>query len=102
MKFQQNVQRRRQTGELPEDRERELDRLFLAHSPGADHGALTEALQQVDRATFVDPLVPIDSNRKAGALIKRGMRSASLWYVKLAHTPDQSICGGDQSKSAHH
>lgn len=88
--IQQNVQRRRQTGELPEDRERELDRLFLAHSPGADHGALTEALQQVDRATFVDPLVPIDSNRKAGALIKRGMRSASLWYVSwLTHQINQ-------------
>jgi hypothetical protein len=88
--IQQDVQRRRQAGELPEERERELDRLFLAHSPGADHGALTEALEQVDRATFVDPLVPIDSNRKAGAVVKKGMRSAALWYVSwLTHQINQ-------------
>jgi hypothetical protein len=35
----------------------------------------------IDAATFIDPVVPIDSNRAAGAAVKGGIRKASLWYV---------------------
>ena len=53
-------------------------------------GDLAEALERVDRAIFVDPVVPIDSNRKAGAAVKKGMRSLSLWYVGwLTHQINQ-------------
>jgi SAM-dependent methyltransferase len=38
-------------------------------------------LRLVDAATFIDPVVPIDSDRSGGALVKKSLRKASLWYV---------------------
>jgi len=35
----------------------------------------------VDAATFVDPVVPVDSERAAGAVVKKGMRTLLLWYI---------------------
>jgi len=80
--IEEDVRLRRTSGDLPPKLERELDELFLAHSPVAGRGGdLTEALRMVDAATFVDPVVPIDSQRAAGAFVKKGMRSLLLWYI---------------------
>jgi SAM-dependent methyltransferase len=80
--IEEEVRVRRTSGDLPPKLERELDELFLAHSPVAGRGGdLAEALRMVDAATFVDPVVPVDSNRAAGAAVKKGMRSLLLWYV---------------------
>jgi hypothetical protein len=80
--IEEDVRIRRASGDLPPKLERELDELFLAHSPVAGRGGdLTDALRMVDAATFVDPVVPVDSNRAAGAFVKKGMRSGLLWYV---------------------
>jgi hypothetical protein len=35
----------------------------------------------VDAATFVDPVVPVESERAAGTVVKKGMRTVLLWYV---------------------
>jgi SAM-dependent methyltransferase len=78
----EEVRLRRASGDLPPKLEQELDELFLAHSPVAGRGGdLTDALRKVDAATFIDPVVPVDSNRAAGAFVKKGMRSLLLWYV---------------------
>jgi hypothetical protein len=78
----EEVRLRRSSGDLPPKLERELDELFLAHSPVAGRGGdLTEALRMVDAATFVDPVVPVESERAAGTAVKKGMRSLLLWYV---------------------
>jgi hypothetical protein len=80
--IEEEVRLRRTSGDLPPKLERELDELFLAHSPVAGRGGdLTEALRMVDAATFVDPVVPVDSERAAGAVVKKGMRTVLLWYV---------------------
>ena len=80
--IEEEVRVRRTSGDLPPKLERELDELFLAHSPVAGRGGdLTEALRMVDAATFVDPVVPVDSQRAAGAAVKKGMRTLLLWYV---------------------
>jgi hypothetical protein len=80
--IEEEVRFRRSSGELPPKLERELDELFLAHSPVAGRGGdLTEALRMVDAATFVDPVVPVESERAAGAVVKKGMRTLLLWYV---------------------
>jgi SAM-dependent methyltransferase len=45
----------------------------------------------VDAATFIDPVVPVESERAAGAVVKKGMRSMMLWYVGwLTHQMSQS------------
>ncbi|HEY1832300.1 MAG TPA: hypothetical protein VGG38_18840 [Acidimicrobiales bacterium] len=78
----EEVRVRRASGDLPPKLERELDELFLAHSPVAGRGGdLADALRMIDAATFIDPVVPIDSNRAAGAFVKKGIRSFLLWYV---------------------
>ncbi len=87
----EEVRLRRASGDLPPKLERELDELFLAHSPVAGRGGdLTDALRMVDAATFIDPVVPVDSNRAAGAAVKKGMRSLLLWYIGwVAHQVSQ-------------
>jgi len=86
------VRARRASGDLPPKLERELDELFLAHSPVAGRGGdLGEALRMVDAATFIDPVVPIESERAAGAVVKKGMRSLLLWYMGwVTHQMSQS------------
>jgi SAM-dependent methyltransferase len=88
----EEVRLRRASGDLPPRLERELDELFLAHSPiGVRGGDLAEALRQVDAATFIDPVVPVDSERAAGAFVKKGMRSLLMWYVGwVTHQMSQS------------
>jgi hypothetical protein len=76
------VRRRRRNGDLPLRVERELDQLFLRHAPLAGRdGGLDEPLRLVDAATFVDPVVPVASNKSGGALVKRGVRQLTLWYM---------------------
>lgn len=82
---------RRKRVELPARVERELDALFLEHSPMAGRGGdLADALRLVESAAFIDPVVPVESKRPAGALIKKGLRTANLWYVGwVAHQVSQ-------------
>ena len=88
----EEVRLRRASGDLPPRLERELDELFLAHSPiGVRGGDLSEALRLVDAATFIDPVVPVESERAAGAVVKKGMRTMMLWYVGwVTHQMSQS------------
>lgn len=78
----EEVRRRRSSGDLPARVERELDELFLEHSPVAGRGGgVGEALRMVDAAAFIDPVVPVGSNKSGGAVVKKGIRSLNLWYV---------------------
>jgi len=88
----EEVRLRRASGDLPPKLERELDELFLAHSPVAGRGGdLADALRRVDAATFIDPVVPVESERAAGSFVKKGMRSLLLWYVGwVTHQMSQS------------
>ena len=87
----EEVRLRRASGDLPPKLERELDELFLAHAPvgsrGSDPG---DALRMVDAQIFIDPVVPIESNRAGGAYVKKGMRSAllpaNLAAVEIGHS----------------
>jgi hypothetical protein len=72
----------RRRGELPARLERELDALFLEHAPmGNRQGDMSAALRMVDAAVFIDPVVPVASQRPAGAVVKKGLRSLNLWYI---------------------
>ena len=89
----EEVRLRRAAGDMPAKLERELDELFLAHSPVAGRGGdLAQTLRMVDAATFIDPVVPVESERAAGSLVKKGMRSMMLWYVGwVTHQMSQSV-----------
>ncbi len=78
----EEVRRRRASGDLPARVERELDELFLQHSPVAGHGGgLADALRMVDASAFIDPVVPVASDKSGGAVVKKGLRTLNLWYI---------------------
>jgi len=77
------VRRRRLEGDFDAAKERELERLFHQYAPVQGRtGALGEALRGVDAAAYINPLVPVESNQPAGAVIKKSMRKAGLWYAE--------------------
>ncbi len=95
------VRRRRASGDLPVRVERELDELFLEHSPVAGQGGgLNEALRMVDAAAFIDPVVPVDSAKSGGAAVKKGLRTLSLWYMGYV-THQVSVFATAVSRSLH-
>jgi hypothetical protein len=74
----EEVVRRRASGDLPQRIEHELDELFLRFSPmGGRNGSLEEALGVVESTSFVDPVVPVRSSKAGGAVVKRTIRKAS-------------------------
>lgn len=77
------VRRRRAAGDLPPSMERELDDLFLRYAPetGGRDAPASSAVRAVEAAAFIDPVVPVGSERSGGAVVKRTMRSLSLWYM---------------------
>jgi hypothetical protein len=78
------VRRRRASGDLPPQLEMELDELFARHAPlGSSRQELHEVLRLVDAAAFIDPVVPVESNRSGGALVKRSIRSLNFWYLRF-------------------
>ncbi|HUI05101.1 MAG TPA: methyltransferase domain-containing protein [Acidimicrobiales bacterium] len=79
----EEVQRRAAT-DLPPRLERELDEMFMRHSPlGSGGTGLTDILRHVDAAVFIDPMVPVESRRPGGVAVKRGLRSLTFWYQRF-------------------
>ncbi len=82
--IEEEARAKRASGALPLHVEHELDELFLRYSPhGGRWVTLRDVLRVVDAAAFIDPVVPVESNRPGGAVIKRTLRSASLWYLSF-------------------
>ena len=80
----EEVRRRRAAGDLPAQLESDLEQLFLKHAPlGSTRQELHEVLRLVDRAAFIDPVVPVESSRPAGALVKKSIRSMNFWYLRF-------------------
>ena len=74
--------RTRRLHDLPPGTERDLDELFLRYSPLSGRGgSITAALKVVDSHALVDPVVPVASRHAGGVVVKKGLRSLSLWYV---------------------
>ena len=77
------VRRKRESGELPADLERELDLVFARYAPvhvlDADYEQVIERAQQL---TFIDPIAPVESSRPGVAQVKRVLRKAVLWMLR--------------------
>ncbi len=80
----EEVRRRRASGDMPAQLESELDALFLQHAPlGSTRQELREVLRLVDAAAFIDPVVPVESSRPGGAVVKKSIRSMNFWYLRF-------------------
>lgn len=90
----EEIERRRSTGELPAELERELDRAFAELAPpGAvgDDGAL--AIERVQRTSFIQPRVPLEHLRPPVSQVKRVLFKLMAWYVHFV-TDQVTAFGG--------
>lgn len=77
------VRRLRRTGVFTAQAEHDLEQSFARFTPsgGRPGTELADALEALEATTFIDPVVPVSSQRSGGALVKRAVRSGGLWYV---------------------
>lgn len=77
------VRRRRESGDLPADFERELDLAFARFAPvhaiGDDFG---QVLERAEQSTFVDVLAPTASAQPLVGHVKRVIRKVIIWEVR--------------------
>lgn len=78
------VQRMRRSGRIPQSRLEELERRFGAHVPAQDSGSpLRQALDLADAATTLDEAVPLGSRLVGGGAVKRAVHRLVGWYVRF-------------------
>lgn len=79
----EEVRRRRESGELPADFERELDLVFArfapVHAVGDD---FAQVLERTEQSTYVDVLAPVASRTPAVGFAKRVIRKAVIWEMR--------------------
>jgi hypothetical protein len=82
------VRRRRSSGDIPADFERELDLVFARHAPvdalGDDY---EKVLERVAHSAAIDVMAPVDSARPGVPLLKKVVRKAVAFEVR--HVADQ-------------
>lgn len=77
------VRRRRESGDLPPDFERELDLVFArfapVHAVGDD---FAQVLERTEQSTHVDVLAPVASRTPGVGFAKRVIRKAIIWEMR--------------------
>ena len=77
------VRRRRESGDLPADFERELDLAFARFAPVHAIGDdFHQVLERAEQSTFVDVLAPTESAQPLVGQVKRVIRKAIIWEVR--------------------
>jgi SAM-dependent methyltransferase len=80
--IEEEVRRKRATGELPADFERELDSVFARYAPvGALDLHFDQLLEKIDASTL-DTIAPLESSRPLVPQLKLVVRKAIGWYVR--------------------
>src|SRR4051812_47894748 len=81
--IEEEVRRKRASGELPADFERELDNVFARYAPvGALDLDFEHVLAKIDEATVIDTIAPADSSRPIVPKFKVLVRKAIGWYIR--------------------
>ncbi|MGQ0520653.1 MAG: hypothetical protein ACT4PX_05830 [Actinomycetota bacterium] len=77
------VRRRRESGDLPADFERELDLAFARFAPVHAIGDdFDQVLERAEQSTFVDVLAPTASAQPLVGHVKRVIRKVIIWEVR--------------------
>ncbi|MCU1426473.1 MAG: hypothetical protein JWL83_473 [Actinomycetia bacterium] len=81
--IEREVRERRRAGQIDDEYERELDRIFDAVAPpGAVGSGLGAALMRAERAAVIDPVGPVASRIPGVALLRRALRKLMAFYVE--------------------
>ena len=88
-------------GRPPISVERELDQLFLAHSPlGGRGAALRDMLRLVDASVFIDPVVPVGVASPRRRRRQAGPALAQPLVTALRHPPGERVRHGREPRPA--
>ena len=79
----EEVRRRRASGDFPPGLERELDSLFARYAPAATGGDFEEVLEHAERGSFVHADVPTGSAQPGVGAVKRVLRTLFGWYARF-------------------
>ena len=81
--IEDDVRRKRESGELPPHLERELDIVFARYAPvRALEGDFDQVLERAEQSTFIDVLAPLASARPGVPHVKRVVRKAIVWVIR--------------------
>jgi hypothetical protein len=81
--IEDEVRRKRATGELPADLERELDAVFARYAPvGALDLDFEHVMAKIEESTVIDTIAPADSSRPIIPKFKVVVRKAIGWYIR--------------------
>lgn len=79
----EEVQRRRESGDIPADLERELDLVFARFAPvDALEADFEQVLTRAEQATFIDTIAPVESSRPVVPIFKKVVRKLIGWYLR--------------------
>lgn len=93
------AQRRRDTGEISEAYERELDAEFARHAPAGVGGEDFDLLMdRAERASYVDVDVPVASRLPGVGLVKQVLRKLMAWYMRYV-AQQVTVVGGTLTRS---
>ncbi|MDP9386548.1 MAG: hypothetical protein M3Q48_01125 [Actinomycetota bacterium] len=88
------VRRRRESGDLPADFERELDLVFARFAPVHAIGDdFAQVLERAEQSTFVDVLAPTASTRPLVSHVKRVIRKAIGWEMRYVAQQVSAFAG---------
>lgn len=83
VEIDEEVARRRASGEIPPGLEHELDATFARFSPAAATGDdAASVLAAAERTAFVDVDVPTESGLPGGPVLKKALRKGMAWYLR--------------------
>lgn len=81
--IEDDIRRKRESGDLPPHLERELDIVFARYAPvRALEGDFDQVLERAQQSTFIDVLAPTASSRPVVPHAKRVVRKAVVWVVR--------------------
>lgn len=79
----EEVARRRASGEIPPSLEHDLDATFARFAPAASTGSdAASVLAAAERTAFVDVDVPTESGLPGGPVLKKALRKGMAWYLR--------------------
>jgi hypothetical protein len=83
----EEVRRRRESGEIPAELERELDLVFARFAPvGALEDDFEQVLTRAEQVSFIDTIAPVESSRPVVPFFKKVVRKIVGWYLRyVAH-----------------
>ena len=83
VEIDEEVARRRASGELPPGLEHDLDATFARFAPAASTGGdAASILAAAERSAFIDVDVPTASGLPGGPVLKKALRKGMAWYLR--------------------